>query len=71
MVNTSSSGAYMEKIDWETFTDTLARRKKATGVLYNQSKFVNSICPASHSRILNFGAGERCFRGRIWKEVRC
>jgi hypothetical protein len=30
----------MGKIDWETLTDTQARRKKATDVLYNQNKFV-------------------------------
>ena len=41
IVNTSSSGAYLTTIHWNTLTDTPARKKADTGmVLYPQSKFV-------------------------------
>ena len=51
VVTTSSSGAYLGTIDFDTFKDTPKRRKLNAGDLYAQSKLVRSHvsllwCPA-------------------------
>jgi len=43
IVHTSSSGAYLTTIDWNTLTDTPARRKTSPMTLYPQSKFGNVL----------------------------
>ncbi|GBE78541.1 Uncharacterized oxidoreductase [Sparassis crispa] len=43
VVTTSSSGAYMYTLDWETFRDGPARRKLSVIDLYSQSKFGNVV----------------------------
>ncbi|RPD56662.1 NAD(P)-binding protein [Lentinus tigrinus ALCF2SS1-7] len=43
IVTTSSGGAYMSTLHWDTFKDGPARRKKTTEDLYYQSKFGNAV----------------------------
>jgi len=43
VITTSSSGAYMYTLNWESFRDGPARRKMGTMDLYHQSKFGNVI----------------------------
>ncbi|KAJ3485815.1 hypothetical protein NLI96_g4701 [Meripilus lineatus] len=43
VVTTSSSGAYFHTLQWETFVDGPARRKKTPMDLYHQSKFGNVV----------------------------
>lgn len=43
VVTTSSSGAYFHTLQWETFVDGPARRKKTPMDLYHQSKFVSFL----------------------------
>ena len=43
IVTTSSAGAYMSPLHWDTFTDTPARRKLPPGILYCQSKLVRLL----------------------------
>ena len=40
VITTSSSGAYLETLHWDTFKDTPARRKMTDQMLYFQSKLV-------------------------------
>lgn len=40
VVTTSSSGAHLGTIDWDTFKDGPARQKKGSNALYFQSKLV-------------------------------
>lgn len=42
IITTSSSGAYLEKIHWDTFVPGPSRTKLGTGGLYYQSKLVSS-----------------------------
>lgn len=41
IIMTSSSAAYFQTINWDTFTDGPARRKLGIQALYCQSKFVS------------------------------
>lgn len=41
VVNTSSVGAYLDTIHWDTFKDGPERRKLGTEALYNQSKLAS------------------------------
>ncbi|PCH37266.1 NAD(P)-binding protein [Wolfiporia cocos MD-104 SS10] len=43
IIHTSSSGAYLYTINWESFRDGPARRKMSTEQLYYQTKFVNVL----------------------------
>ncbi|OBZ71335.1 hypothetical protein A0H81_08860 [Grifola frondosa] len=43
VITTSSSGAYMYTINWDTFRDGPARRKLSSQQLYYQSKFANVV----------------------------
>ncbi|KAF8965144.1 hypothetical protein BDZ97DRAFT_1918567 [Flammula alnicola] len=44
VVNTSSAASmFISTIDFNTLNDTLARKKKGTGLLYSQSKFANIL----------------------------
>ncbi|KAI0686994.1 NAD(P)-binding protein [Earliella scabrosa] len=43
VITTSSSGAYLETLHWDTFKDTPARRKMTDQMLYFQSKLGNAI----------------------------
>ncbi|TDL20585.1 NAD(P)-binding protein [Rickenella mellea] len=43
VVTTSSLANYFGDLDWDTFTDTPARKKKGTQFLYSQSKFGNVV----------------------------
>lgn len=43
VVTTSSSGAYFDTVNWDSFRDGPARRKLGTYTLYNQSKFLNVV----------------------------
>ncbi len=42
VITTSSSGAYFTTLDFDTFTDTPARKKVSPEMLYYQSKFVRA-----------------------------
>ena len=46
VVTTSSSGAYLDTLHWETFKDSPERRKKSTQALYHQSKHVRLTSPS-------------------------
>ncbi|KAH9917183.1 uncharacterized protein B0H18DRAFT_1035790 [Fomitopsis serialis] len=43
VVTTSSSGAYLNTLDWDTFQESPKRKKTSSAVLYNQSKLANAI----------------------------
>ncbi|KAI0662127.1 NAD(P)-binding protein [Cubamyces menziesii] len=43
VITTSSSGAYLNTLHWDTFKDTPQRRKMAREALYYQSKFGNVV----------------------------
>ena len=43
VITTSSSGAYLNTLHWDTFKDTPQRRKMAREALYYQSKFVRLL----------------------------
>jgi len=43
IVTTSSSGAYLFTVNWESFRDGPQRRKMGTRMLYAQSKFLNAV----------------------------
>ena len=64
IVTTSSSGAYLDTLHWETFHDNIAARKKlGTQNLYFQSKFV-SARPSPLERQLTDSGGVSGQRGR-------
>ncbi|GJE99310.1 NAD(P)-binding protein [Phanerochaete sordida] len=53
VITTSSAGAYMSSLHWDTFTDTPARRKLHPGILYFQSKLGATI--VSHELARRYG----------------
>ena len=52
VVTTSSGGAYMSPLHWDTFKDGTARRKKTTEELYYQSKLVGGVARTRFALIL-------------------
>jgi retinol dehydrogenase 12 len=50
VVHTSSSGAYMGAIDFDTFVDGPKKTKLGTQALYNQSKLVSCFVPPRSKR---------------------
>ena len=56
IVTTSSSGAYLDTLHWDTFRDNLAARKKlGTQNLYFQSKFVSARPSPPERRFIDSG----------------
>ena len=52
VVTTSSGGAYMSPLYWDTFKDGTARRKKTTEELYYQSKLVRGVARTRFALVL-------------------
>ncbi|PCH41871.1 NAD(P)-binding protein [Wolfiporia cocos MD-104 SS10] len=50
IIHTSSSGAYLYTINWESFRDGPARRKMSTEQLYYQTKFANVLVARQFAR---------------------
>jgi hypothetical protein len=70
IVNVSSSAAYMGQLDFNTFKDSPARRKRSTVFLYCQSKLVGLLI-IPHPQEVTFHAhtGKRSVQCRIDKTV--
>ena len=72
IIMTSSSGAYLYTLNFDTFKDSPARRKMTTQNLYFQTKFVRGSCIESLDSELSQPpcTGERSDIASICKTIR-